>query len=32
MTNAVARAARFAADNQDRLFAAQNGAKFAGTP
>lgn len=32
VTNAVARAARFAADNQDRLFAAQNGAKFAGTP
>lgn len=32
VTNAVARAARFAADNQDRLFAAQNGATFAGTP
>jgi len=32
VTNAVARAARFAADNRDRLFAAQNGAKFAGTP
>jgi electron transport complex protein RnfG len=32
VTNAVARAARFAADNKDRLFAAQNGATFAGTP
>jgi electron transport complex protein RnfG len=32
VTNAVARAARFAADNNDRLFAAQNGEKFAGNP
>ena len=32
VTNAVARAARFAADNRDRLFAAQSGAQFAGTP
>ena len=32
VTNAVARAARFAADNHDRLFAAQNGEKFAGNP
>ncbi len=32
VTNAVARAARFAADNHDRLFAARRGEKFVGNP